>query len=239
MYLLFAGVVGILIIIWLFWYLFDRKKQSEGVGIGKKTTTNIKLKLDPESINLHNWFQQDDPKFIQMAFATSIDKNSSFDDIQNLPNKYQGLCFSGDKNSSQYFRRGKITRIDRFTAVKRTIENEEIEIGHIESIFVESPQLIEYNKNNKNNINSDCNKNIVGWIFAVYIGSNQRGNGYGKDMCMECIKHFHNNNIYDIYLDVFHDNIAAIKTYTKCGFKVIEKTIIWGKKQSLIMKWFK
>jgi RimJ/RimL family protein N-acetyltransferase len=57
--------------------------------------------------------------------------------------------------------------------------------------------------------------------LQIRIGcSDYRGRGYGTEAVKLLLKHgFHDLNLNRIYLHVFEDNIAAIKTYEKCNFQ--------------------
>jgi len=57
--------------------------------------------------------------------------------------------------------------------------------------------------------------------LQIRIGcSDYRGKGYGTEAVKLLLKHgFHDLNLNRIYLHVFEDNIAAIKTYDKCNFQ--------------------
>ena len=48
----------------------------------------------------------------------------------------------------------------------------------------------------------------------------QRGHGYGTDAVQLLLKFgFDDLNLHRIFLHVFADNKAAVRTYEKCGFK--------------------
>lgn len=61
--------------------------------------------------------------------------------------------------------------------------------------------------------------------FAILIDGSQKGKGYGKDACYKTLEFaFKNLGLNKVYLKVRTDNVAAIKIYEACGFK-IEGTI--------------
>ena len=61
--------------------------------------------------------------------------------------------------------------------------------------------------------------------YGIFIGEDEAiGKGYGKEVAELTIKYaFDNMGLDKISLRVFKDNIAAIKSYEKAGFKFVDK----------------
>ena len=63
-------------------------------------------------------------------------------------------------------------------------------------------------------------KNYCATLSIIIAGSHNSGKGYGYDAVMQLLRFgFYELNLNRIQLDVYDDNISAIKLYEKCGFK--------------------
>ena len=197
--------------VWFRLAIFTDKKAKEN---------EAKLQLDPSCTNLVEWFQQDSEKNILYGFGNIINKHSTMKQIKNVAKKKRNLY---QTQINKYFGKGNISRIDRFTAI---LNEEGIEIGHIEAIFIQSKKFAILIKD----------FGIIGLIFGAYIAPKLRNNGYGKLLILECIKHFQNNGILDIYVSVSKENIYSFKICQQIGFSKI-KEIHSGGMIDILMKY--
>jgi ribosomal protein S18 acetylase RimI-like enzyme len=64
-------------------------------------------------------------------------------------------------------------------------------------------------------------------IGLVYVSEKARGQGLVKRLITDKIEHLKSTlaGIENAYVQVFSNNVAAIKAYEKCGFKIIETKI--------------
>ncbi|QHQ60405.1 GNAT family N-acetyltransferase [Anaerocolumna sedimenticola] len=58
------------------------------------------------------------------------------------------------------------------------------------------------------------------YIFGFGILPDFRGKGYGRAALLAAIRMCHQNNFYDIELDVACKNNTALNLYTSCGFEL-------------------
>ena len=206
----------IAILTFFIWNDFIRKPSNKNTATTIDNTNQnlprVILQLDANCSNVYEWFKHDTKERIFYGFGGTIDEKSTLDEIKNLPKTdiYKNR-FSSDKNSPFYFRRGKLGKIERFTAIDKESNKE---IGHIECLFVESAQLVDL----KYYANDGF---TVGWVYCVYISPDSRKKGFGKEMVKAAVNHFHDNNIFDVYLIVQNDNVDAVKCYKKCGFQTV------------------
>ena len=206
----FVGVLTFLTTLGI--YLFGPKHHIKD----KLSIAYARLIPDNKCANLLKWFQTDTDDKIYLAFPGFLSKNSTLDEVENLPKTdCYTKRFSDDPKSEFYFRRGIVTKIDRFTV----IDNNETEFGHVECVYVKSPQLIDKNRSAKTK-NKD---GIVGWVYCVYIAPNMRGKGLAKHLINATVKEFEKNGVFDIRLIVVKNNQPALKTYQKCGFKFVKE----------------
>ena len=211
----------------LFW-IWKNRNEDKSQSLSHSNTSNsitkvpkkqkfhkVELRLDDQCSNLYEWFKKDTDRKIFLGFAGTIDKKSTLTEIANLPNTdiYQKR-FSHNVKSPFYFRRGNMKRIDRFTALHKGQE-----IGHITCLYVESPHLASIGKN----CHALTKKNIVGWVYEVYMAPHARGKGFGKSMVNASVQQFRDNGIFDVYLIVVDNNIAALKSYQACGFQNVKE----------------
>jgi len=56
------------------------------------------------------------------------------------------------------------------------------------------------------------------FLSKIYLYSNQRGNGVGKQVLHHLEELCHNGGLDKITLTVYHENVLSIKTYEKWGF---------------------
>lgn len=228
-----AIAVGLIVIAFILCISKQKMLLSRQLQTNKNTNCPVQLMIDDECSNLIEWFKQDTKEKPFLAFGDTITAKSTKEHVKNLPftDSYKDR-FSEDPTSEFYFRRGKITRIQRFTAVATSVDDKcstninassntsttncsDYEIGHIECVFINSPHL--YIKD------EGKNDNIVGWLYNVYIAPNHRGKGLSKHMVTQAIEHFLEHGIGNIYLAVVKTNEPALKTYKKCGFKIIDE----------------
>ena len=67
---------------------------------------------------------------------------------------------------------------------------------------------------NINNINRQAE-------FAILVDQEQAGKGFGKEACFKTLKiAFEDLNLHRVFLKVRKDNLAAIRIYEACGFKI-------------------
>ena len=57
------------------------------------------------------------------------------------------------------------------------------------------------------------------YIGFMYVKSQHRGKGVGQEILIALQSWASSRNVNEILLDVYHDNLAAIRTYEKAGFK--------------------
>ncbi|HMC01144.1 MAG TPA: GNAT family N-acetyltransferase, partial [Flavobacteriaceae bacterium] len=58
-----------------------------------------------------------------------------------------------------------------------------------------------------------------GYLGFMFVPESHRGNGYNKLIIDALLKWCKEKNIFEIRLDVYDDNLPAIKAYEKAGFK--------------------
>ena len=58
-----------------------------------------------------------------------------------------------------------------------------------------------------------------GYLGFMFVPKNHRGKGINKLIIEELLKWCKSKNIFEIRLDVYQDNLPAIKAYEKVGFK--------------------
>ena len=56
------------------------------------------------------------------------------------------------------------------------------------------------------------------YLGFMYVAPEHRGNGINKLVMKELFKWSQSKNINEMRLDVYHENVAAIKAYEKAGF---------------------
>lgn len=70
-----------------------------------------------------------------------------------------------------------------------------------------------------------CNKydTLEAYICNVYVLEQYRGNGLSRILVDRAIEICKQREFISIYLDVACDNMPAIKTYLRCGFRMTEQ----------------
>lgn len=69
-------------------------------------------------------------------------------------------------------------------------------------------------------VDGDWSKHThTGWIHSVYVDTNHRNQHLGKRMLEELIKWFKEKEVKDIRLEVYPNNLPAVKLYEQLGFK--------------------
>ena len=75
-------------------------------------------------------------------------------------------------------------------------------------------------------------------LLYIYIDSNKRGNGYGKNLLNATIEKLKELNVKEIVLEVRKDNIVAFNLYKQVGFNEIgiRKNYYGGITDAILMK---
>ena len=75
-------------------------------------------------------------------------------------------------------------------------------------------------------------------LLYIYIDSNKRGNGYGKNLLNATIEKLKELNVKEIVLEVRKDNIVAYNLYKQVGFNEIgiRKNYYDGITDAILMK---
>jgi ribosomal protein S18 acetylase RimI-like enzyme len=60
-------------------------------------------------------------------------------------------------------------------------------------------------------------------INAIYIRSDKQGKGVGKALMDAALQHSRLKDVRNIYIDVWDENVRAVKFYEDYGFKVVGK----------------
>lgn len=58
-----------------------------------------------------------------------------------------------------------------------------------------------------------------GYLGFMFVDNNYRGKGLNKQIIETLLKWCKSRDVFEIKLDVYNDNIAAIKAYEKAGFE--------------------
>jgi len=56
-------------------------------------------------------------------------------------------------------------------------------------------------------------------LFNVIVDEQQRGNGFGKEICLSLLFAVKQSGVHTVYLQVLKDNFTAVGLYEKLGFK--------------------
>lgn len=119
------------------------------------------------------------------------------------------------------------------------IKNENLYIASIDSKIVGSIILSHIPEPPYLNVNwqKKLDYSNVFVIYTFVVHPKYHGLGIGEELIKFAEEHGVKNNIKSLRLDVYENNLPAIKLYEKCGFKYID-TIDLGLEQ-YGLKWFK
>lgn len=74
--------------------------------------------------------------------------------------------------------------------------------------------------------------------FGIAIADEYQGSGIGKKLTTETINFAKNVGIKTMYLNVYEDNISALKTYEKQGFSICSQPTLFSKICTLYELWY-
>lgn len=69
------------------------------------------------------------------------------------------------------------------------------------------------------------NQDFTGYIGFMFVDSNHRGKGIGKEVLEYLVNWLQSKNMEHIVLEVYAENTGAIEMYKKCGFKNFTHTM--------------
>ena len=110
-----------------------------------------------------------------------------------------------------------------------TIKNGKINYYSIEDLIISKESVVYVVEINKEIVASGYAKiksdrhylkhTKQGYLGFMFVPEKHRGNSYNKLIVDALLKWCKERNIFEIRLDVYNDNMAAIRAYEKAGFK--------------------